>query len=232
MRQENEIKRGAIKYLFMLLIQRVVGIAIFLIAAGTIMDLRGVVYISIYLVVSIIACVIMYNGHQDTLNERGKNQENTKGWDKLLLPILVILAFYGIYLIAGLGIRFQWERLPDLCFYIGTVVYLISGIFTVWPVIENRHFESTARIQDDRAQTVISTGPYRFVRHPGYLGIVIWAVATALMFGTLAVGATAVAIIIVIVIRTYLEDTMLKKELSGYPDYAKKVKYRLFPLIW
>ncbi len=78
----------------------------------------------------------------------------------------------------------------------------------------------------------MTTGPYRIVRHPGYMGIVLWAVASALMFGTLAVGVVAGVIIVTISVRTYLEDTMLKDELPGYADYAKSVRYRLIPFVW
>ena len=226
------MKKGAVKYLVMLLVQRLLGLLLFVAGAGTIMDLRGMVNFSLYFAISIAACVVMYLGHQETLHERGQKHDNTKSWDKLLLPIYVFLAYYGIYLVAGLGVRLQWPRLPVGWMYAGVALYLVSGLFTVWPVMENKHFETTSRIQDDRAQTVISTGPYRIVRHPGYMGVVLWAAATAMMFGTLAVGIVAALIIAVIVVRTYLEDTMLKEELDGYRAYADKVRHRLIPFIW
>jgi protein-S-isoprenylcysteine O-methyltransferase Ste14 len=205
---------------------------LFIAAAGTIMNIRGIINFLLYFTISIIAGLFMYNNHQETLYERGKKHANTKSWDKVLLPIYILLAYYGIYLIAGLGIRFQWPQLSVSWLYAGAILYLISGVFTVWPVMANKHFESTSRIQNDRAQTVVSTGPYRIVRHPGYLGIVIWGVAMIMIFGTIAIGIAAIIIIIVIAIRTYLEDTMLKHELNGYLEYAGKVKYRLIPFIW
>jgi protein-S-isoprenylcysteine O-methyltransferase Ste14 len=145
---------------------------------------------------------------------------------------LVLLAYFGIYFIAGLGIRFQWNRLPIECFYAGIIIYLLSSIFTIWPVLENKHFEETSRIQNNRNQTVITSGPYRIIRHPGYFGIIIWAIASYLMFGTLAVGIVSLIIIIIIWIRTYMEDKMLKSELSGYLEYSKTVKHRLIPFVW
>jgi len=129
-------------------------------------------------------------------------------------------------------VRYGWDRLGLAWFYAGTAVYLVSCVFTVWPVLGNKHFESTARIQGDRSQTVVSTGLYRIVRHPGYLRILLWAIASALMFGTLAAGITAAVIIAVIWIRTAMEDAMLKRELEGYAAYTEKVKYRLFPFLW
>jgi protein-S-isoprenylcysteine O-methyltransferase Ste14 len=142
------------------------------------------------------------------------------------------LAYYGIYIVAGLGNRLYWDRLPIECFYVGTGLYLFSCVFSVWPVIENKHFEATSRIQDNRGQTVIKTGPYKIIRHPGYAGIVLWAIASYLMFGTFPVGIVCFVVIVTIWIRTYLEDKMLKNELLGYLEYSQTVKYRLLPFIW
>jgi len=228
----DETKKGAIKYLIILLFQRIMGIGLFYLAAGTLYNIRGIVNLSLYLLVSIIASIIMYSGHKETLNERGKKHENTKNWDKILLPIYFILAFYGIYVAAGVGIRFEVHYLSIKWFYWGTLLYVISSVLIIWPVLENKHFESTSRIQSDREQTVITSGPYKIVRHPGYSGIIMWACATTLMFGTLYVGIVSIIIIVVIVIRTLFEDKMLKNELKGYLDYSKKVKYRLIPFIW
>lgn len=232
MRQDDDTKSGAVKYLIMIFAQRIMGLLLFITGAGTIVNLSGMVNFFLYFLASIIACIVMYKGHQETLNERGKKQENTKKWDKILLPIYVLLAYYVIYLFAGLGVRFGWSHLSIGWLYAGVVIYLISSVFSIWPVVENKHFESTSRIQNDRKQTVISSGPYKIVRHPGYMGIVLWAVAVTMIFGTLVVGIIAVIVIAVIAIRTYLEDSMLRKELAGYSEYVNKIKYRLIPFIW
>jgi protein-S-isoprenylcysteine O-methyltransferase Ste14 len=230
--QENNNKKGAVKYIFRLLLQRIIGIGLFFAAAGGCNDIRGIVNVSLYLIISIVACIIMLSGYQETLSERGKKQDNTKKWDKVLLPIYVLLGYYGIYIVAGLGNRLHWDVLPIECFYVGIGIYLFSCVFTVWPVIENKHFEATSRIQENRRQTVIKTGPYKIVRHPGYAGIVLWAIASYLMFGTLPVGIVGLVVIVTIWIRTYLEDKMLKNELAGYLEYSQTVKYRLLPFIW
>ena len=232
MEQKNKARQGAAKYIIVLLLQRMIGAALFVIAAGTISDMRGIVYLALYFAVSIVTFVMMFSGHQETLNERSKKQENTKSWDKIILPIYVLLAYYGIYFAAGMGVRFNWYSLPIEWFYIGIAFYLVSSVFTAWAVLANKHFEETSRIQDNREQTVMTTGPYRIVRHPGYAGIVLWAIASALMIGTIAVGVVSVAIIVAIWIRTYLEDKMLKDELEGYLAYSQTVRYRLLPFIW
>ncbi len=136
--RNSEVRHGAVKYLARLLLQRAVGVGLFYLAAGTFNDIRSAVNLALYLVASVIAGIIMYSGHQETLYERGKKQDNTKGWDKILLPIYVLLAYMGIYIVAGLGVRFMWNTLPMEWFYTGTVLYLISSVFSVWPVSENK----------------------------------------------------------------------------------------------
>ena len=232
MGQENEIKQGAIKHLIRLIFQRIIGVSLYLLASGTFSNMRGTTYIALYLVVSLIGILMMFSGHKETLNAREQNRATTKGWDKILLLIIWLFSFFGIYIIAGLGARFEWNALPIELFYAGIALYLISSVFTTWPVMENKHFEGTSRIQNDREQTVITTGPYRIVRHPGYLGTMLWAIASILMLGTLAVGIVSFIIIAALWIRTYFEDKMLKEELKGYLEYSQKTRYRLIPFIW
>ena len=220
------------KYMFMLLLQTVTGIALFFAAAGTFDDTRGNINVLLYFIVSVISGVLLFLSHRNELSERAKKRDNTKNWDKVLLPIIVFSVYYGIYFIAGLGVRFHWDRLPTECFYAGLILYLFSCVPIVWSGLENKHFEATARIQDDRKQVVITSGPYKIVRHPGYSGIILWATASSLMFGTLAVGIVGFVITAVFCIRTYMEDKMLKDELAGYSEYSQKVKYRLIPFIW
>lgn len=230
--EKKELKKQAAKYMVVVMMQRILGLVCFLLAAGTLFDARGWIYFSIYFIVSIITLVVMSNNHAETLSERGKKHENTKSWDKLFLGIYVPSAFYIIYIVAGLGVRFQWPILSTTFIYIGTFLYVISTMLGVWSIIENKHFESTSRIQDDRNQTVITTGPYRLVRHPGYSSIIIWAISVPMILGSLYTGIVSAIIIVTITIRTYFEDSMLKKELSGYMEYADKVKYRLIPFAW
>lgn len=233
MKEANtSVQKQASKYVLMLMIQRILGLACFLLAAGSLSDVRGWIYFSMYFIISIITISVMFSNHAETLSERGKKHENTKSWDKVFLGIYAPSAFYIIYIVAGLGVRFQWPILSKTFMYIGVVLYVVSTILGVWPMMENKHFESTSRIQDDRNQTVITTGPYRLVRHPGYSSIIIWAVSVPMIFGSVYTGIVSAIIIVTITIRTYFEDPMLQKELHGYLEYANKVKYRLIPFIW
>lgn len=96
----------------------------------------------------------------------------------------------------------------------------------------NRHFEATVRIQNERGHQVVSSGPYKLIRHPGYLSIILGVLSTPLMIGSFLAYLGSLVVIVVIVIRTSFEDRMLQSKLSGYVEYARRVKYRIVPGIW
>jgi protein-S-isoprenylcysteine O-methyltransferase Ste14 len=229
---ELQIRKQAIKYSLLVMMQRVLGLLCFLVAAQTFSSLQGWLYFSLYFLISIITLIVMMKNHQETLSERGKNHENTMRWDKILLAIYVPLSFYGIYIAAGLDVRYNGSTFNLLWLIIGIALFLISSVFMLWPILENKHFESTARIQQDRNQIVITSGPYRIIRHPGYSSIILWAISVPLIFGSILTAVVSSIIVIIIIIRTHLEDTMLQKELNGYREYCLSVKYRLIPYIW
>jgi protein-S-isoprenylcysteine O-methyltransferase Ste14 len=99
-------------------------------------------------------------------------------------------------------------------------------------MIENPHFEPTVRIQEERSHRVITTGPYEFVRHPGYLGGILWALSIPFMIGSILAFIPAGVYVLLMIIRTWLEDRTLQKELNGYLEYTKRTRHRLFPGIW
>lgn len=231
LRKTASDKQQAIKYIIVVMVQRVLGLACFLVAAGTLRNTKGWIYFSCYFLVSVITLAVMFRNHAETLSERGKKHDNTKHWDKLFLAIYVPLAFYIIYIVAGLSVRFQGPELSMPFYYAGLLLFGFSSVLGIWPVLENKHFESTSRIQEERRQTVVTTGPYQFVRHPGYSAVILWAISVPMMLGVYT-GIIAVIMIVTIAVRTYFEDTMLKQELAGYQEYANAVKYRLIPFIW
>lgn len=227
----NYAEQGARKYIGQLLLQRLGGAALFFLAAGTWKAPRGIAYFGVYTLASLIAVTALYHKQAETLDARRKISPDTKKWDKLILLFFVLLAYYGIYLAAGLSIRFERSQTPPPLFWAGMAIMLACCFLSVWPVMVNRNFESSARIQADRRQKVCSIGPYAFVRHPGYSVLILWALSMPMMFG-LYTGMVSAVICALIVIRTFLEDSMLKNELPGYKDYMEKVRYRLVPYVW
>jgi protein-S-isoprenylcysteine O-methyltransferase Ste14 len=170
----------------------------------------------------------------ELLNHRGrwKKKKDTKRWDKFLMPTYGIMGFYVLPAIIGLDARFEWSYLSVDFAIAGIVLFIIGSILINWAMMVNTHFEATVRIQKDRDQKVITTGPYKIVRHPGYVGAILWAVSTPLIIGS-AYGLVPAAIaVVLLVIRTWLEDKTLRGELNGYAEYAERVQYRLLPRVW
>ncbi len=203
----------------------------FFLAAGRWYVPRGIVYFAVYLIISAIGNAFLLRCNSETLVARERIAPNTKCWDRVFLFIYVPLAYFGIYIAAGLPLRIG-DTYPSVTLYwIGICMMVSASFLTVCAVHVNRHFESSVRIQRDRHHVVCTTGPYAILRHPGYLSIIMWAAGMPLMFGCYA-GFVSIAIITLLVIRTKLEDNMLCRELSGYKEYAEKVHYRLVPLVW
>ncbi|MGD9110387.1 MAG: isoprenylcysteine carboxylmethyltransferase family protein [Phycisphaerales bacterium] len=172
----------------------------------------------------------------ELLNQRGawKKTKNTKWWDKwLILPLFGILGFYAPMALAGLDVgRFGWSNLGPGYAIFGIIIYAAGTVLITWAMIINRHFEASVRIQTDRQHKVVSEGPYRVIRHPGYVGAIVWVVCPPLIIGSLYGLIPAAMAAIVLIVRTILEDKILQKELDGYADYAKVVRYRLIPGVW
>lgn len=173
--------------------------------------------------------------HPGLLAERQdiKSFQNAKVWDKVLAPLMAVSVAYPLVVVAGLDHRFNWSsELPLWLIVIGFVLVSLGYAFATWALAENRFFSSVVRIQADRAHTVCDSGPYRFVRHPGYAGIIIALFGIVLALGSLWAAIPATVASIIAMIRTVLEDRTLQAELPGYRDYAQSVRYRLIPWIY
>ncbi len=172
--------------------------------------------------------------HPDLLAERSRIlfQEDAKPWDKLVLP-LWFLSFILIMLVAGLDKLLEWSPGFNLSLTILSLLIFLAGyVLGSYALIENRFFSGSARIQTERNQSVVSSGPYRWVRHPGYAGSLFGYLATPFFLGSWWACVPTLLLLILLVVRTSLEDTMLQDELAGYRDYARRVRYRLVPGVW
>jgi len=162
-----------------------------------------------------------------------RNVKAGKRWDKVLITITVLLGPMAVWITAGLDDRFHWSNgMSFLVVTAGVSAALLAAALTAWAMRSNRFFSSVVRIQKDRGHIVVDGGPYRFIRHPGYAGMSVFALVTPLILGSYWALAPAVATVSVIVVRTVLEDLTLQHDLDGYPDYARRVRFRLLPAIW
>lgn len=162
-----------------------------------------------------------------------ENIQNAKAWDKVLAPLMAVSLVFPMVIVAGLDHRYSWSpEFPLWLIVIGFILISLGYAFAAWALAENRFFSSVVRIQTDRGHVVCDSGPYRFVRHPGYAGNILPLFGIVLALGSAwTLIPTAVALIIT-VIRTVLEDQTLQEELPGYRDYARRVRYRLIPGIY
>ena len=161
------------------------------------------------------------------------NIQNAKAWDKVLAPLMAVSIGYPIVIVAGLDHRYNWSpEFPLWLIVIGFILISLGYAFAAWALAENRFFSSVVRIQADRGHAVCDSGPYRIVRHPGYAGNIFPLFGIVLALGSVWTLIPAAVASIITVIRTVLEDQTLQEELPGYRDYARRVRYRLFPGIY
>ena len=229
---QKEINRGAKIYMIRSIIAPILMALLYFVAAGDIHYPYAWMYFILFFILSVSANGFFYIKHRELLFHRNSIKSDAKGWDKILMPVAVFSGFHLQSIVMGLDARFNWSHLGHNFSIVGLVIYIISFLFTLWAMYDNRYFEANVRIQHDREHQVISKGPYAFVRHPGYLSFIMATFSIPLIIGSLFGFINAVFSTALILIRTGMEDQTLKKELNGYIDYTRKVKYRILPGFW
>lgn len=193
--------------------------------------LNAWVLLGLNFVASIVTTALLWR-NPELLAERS-NIKAGKSWDKAIVGIVVLLGPMATWITAGLDTRFHWsDGMPPLAFIVGVVVAVLAAALIAWAMRSNKFFSSVVRIQKDRGHVVVTGGPYRFVRHPGYTGMSVFTLATPLILNSRWAFLPAMATAATAVLRTALEDRTLHNELDGYADYARRVKYKLVPVIW
>jgi len=168
----------------------------------------------------------------ELMAERGEVKENIESWDKTI-GLLGSIFTLATIILPGLDLRFGWSpQMNSIVHIVGLIFYALGmGLFT-WSMSSNPFFSAVVRIQVDRDHVVATSGPYQFVRHPGYVGYITAWTATALALGSLWTLIPATLLLVIMTIRTALEDKTLMQKLEGYGEYANQVRYRLLPGIW
>ncbi len=205
--------------------------AILFVSAGRIDWYIAWVFLSIYTAIIIIGIKYV---DPDLIEERSHIGPGAKKWDIYLASSVVVFLFPMTFMVAGLDAgRYHWSpAFPvwiQLVFLLG---FVIGSSIQLWAMITNKFFSSVVRIQTDRGHYVVTDGPYKYVRHPGYSATIIVSFSIPLLLGSLWALVPAVIGDIILVIRTVFEDNTLKKELHGYKEYASRVHYRLIPGVW
>lgn len=192
------------------------------------------VYAGINIIGFAVSRMLAARRNPDIIAERARylQHKDAKRFDKILSP-LVGLGGGLMPITAGLDELLEWSGSFSLSVKIISVIFIVAGYFIgSYALIENRYFSGMVRIQYDRDHHVITSGPYRWIRHPGYSGALLSYVFTPFLLDSWWIFIPVVFMVITLFIRTYLEDNTLQKELPGYAEYAQKVRYRLVPGLW
>lgn len=231
---ESKNKASIVRIAIMLLLVLVVFPLLPMIISGRWDWWQAWVMGALFLLSFIVSRAIAARKAPDILKERANytRHDDTQAWDKWLSPVVAFGSVF-ILLVAGLDELFDWS--PNLSLgleLLGLALILIGYAVGSYAFVENAFFSGTVRLQPERGHTVISSGPYAWVRHPGYLGSLIASLGMPLLLDSLWAFLPMIIFGFFFVLRTRLEDRFLQKNLAGYNDYAKKVRYRLLPGIW
>lgn len=197
----------------------------------------GWVFVGLYIFTLVASRVFVMRQDPELMIERARSterdREGVKDWDRVLSPLVALLGPLVIWIVAGLDDRFGWS--PPISPWlpiVAIVVALLGSVLATWAMLSNTFFSGTVRIQEERGHTVASGGPYRYVRHPGYVAGILFDAATPLILASLWALVPTALTVCAFVVRTALEDRTLQEELAGYEEYAQQVRYRLLPSVW
>jgi protein-S-isoprenylcysteine O-methyltransferase Ste14 len=203
------------------------------ISAGTLNWSAAWVYLGTYLCVLIVNSLILLPGNKELIAERGKVRTDVKEWDKLLSGAVSLYVPLITFIVCGLDVRFGWSAQPVWGVQAVALVVLLLGYALVsWAMASNQFFSGAVRIQTERGHVVATSGPYHYVRHPGYTGMLAFTLALPFLLGSVWALIPMALNLGLFVLRTVLEDRTLQAELPGYSAYASQVRYRLLPGIW
>jgi len=207
-------------------------IAAIFVPAGTLKWTEAWLFIILYAVAVTAAIFWMKKKAPGLLKERMKRKKDAKRWDKIFMALYSIFLLVLVILPGLDAARFRWSNVPSVVKVLAFIGYLPGSWLAFWAMRENAFLSDVVRIQEDRGHTVCTTGPYKYVRHPMYVGVILIMLCYPLSLGSFYTLIPAVIIMILFFFRTALEDKTLQEELPGYAEYAQKVRYRLLPGIW
>jgi protein-S-isoprenylcysteine O-methyltransferase Ste14 len=192
------------------------------------------VYVGAFAIVLVVMVVYQELNNPELLAERSdlKPREGVQTWD-VILSAVIRLSLLTSYVVAGLDVRFGWK--PELAPAV-QIAALVAGLLgvslIVWAMAANRYAAVYARIQKERDHTVVTAGPYRFVRHPFYVGTITFSLTIPVVLGSLWALIPGGLAALLFIVKTAAEDRMLRESLEGYREYAERVRYRLVPGVW
>lgn len=181
---------------------------------------------------TIATAVVILSINPGLLAERLGPRKGAKSWDIAIMSALGLIQL-ARYIVAGFDQRFGWTGELPLSVQIAALAFCILGYgLVVWATACNAFFSQIVRIQPERGHTVVTNGPYHYVRHPAYFGAFLYELAAPILLASWWALFISSLSVILLILRTTLEDRTLQAELTGYTDYARQVRYRLLPGVW
>ncbi len=204
--------------------------------AGTWYWWEAWVLVGLWTVFGLVMTIYLLRNDPALLVERLKLvpfHKEQKVWDKALM-LLVFITGIGLYLLPGFDvIRYEWsDPFPVWVRVIAMLIHIPCFVLLGWVMRENTYLSQVVKIDKERGHKVITTGPYAYVRHPMYTITIILLFAVPVALGSRFTLIISLFLIVLLIVRTYLEDRTLHAELVGYPEYAKQTIYRLIPGVW
>lgn len=201
-------------------------------SAGTLGWKAGWWYVGLYVILLAAASFVMIPHRREVVEERSKGTRGGKPWDRRLTQ-LMILPTLGLLVLAGFDERWSWTpSLPGWVRFAGGLLFVAGYFLVLWAMYTNQYFSQTVRIQTERDHHAVTGGPYRIVRHPGYLGMTTSMLGSVFLLDSLYGLACFALYLALIVTRTALEDRTLRAELPGYAELAAQTRFRLIPGLW
>ncbi len=222
------------RMLLIIVAEFLVVIGLLFIPAGTVAWIAGWVFVALLCGITLLVVRMLVRNDPELLQERMSSplQRNQPLWDKVLLPVLMLLFIAWLILMPLDAVRFGWSDVPVWLQVLGALGIMLSfyGMYLVYR--ENAYLYPVVKLQEERGQIVVTTGPYRYVRHPMYASGLVLFPATDLLLGSWLGLLLSPVLMALIILRTALEDRMLRDGLAGYAGYARTVRYRLVPRVW
>jgi protein-S-isoprenylcysteine O-methyltransferase Ste14 len=212
---------------------KLVMVAILFLTSGRWDWWMGWVLFGIYVTWDTVVALLFIPNHPELIAERAAIYEGTAPWDIVLASLAASLTPMATWIMAGLDLRFGWTgQISPILQFIAFIVIVLGFALVTWAMYANQFFSTIFRIQHDRNHSVVTSGPYRFVRHPGYVGAIMFQLGTPILLSSLWGFLPSGLSVLFYIIRTWMEDRTLVVELAGYRAYTERVRYRLLPGVW
>jgi protein-S-isoprenylcysteine O-methyltransferase Ste14 len=227
-----QIKRGVTRWIVREAMGIVMLAVMLLLSAGTVNWIAGWAMVIVMAGWVIATAAVVIPRRPELLAERVGPRKGSKTWDTVLLSLYGLVMLI-MWVVAGWDFRYSWSSGIGPAAQIGAMLMVIAGhALVVWATGTNAYFSQVVRIQTERGHAVVSNGPYRYVRHPAYVGAILLVLGAPIMLGSWWALIPGVVCALLMIVRTKLEDQTLQAELPGYVEYAQHTHYRLIPGVW